>query len=87
MSVQHWQKEPPSQPGYYWFHGWPYSPLSKRREQPELCLVEVRHGTNSSRLILITNGQFVYMASMLGLWQPANLPELPDSIWEILEGD
>jgi len=70
-----WSNKTPTTGGLYWFYGELYRPLSQRPE-PKLELVEVSKISNG--YMYVANGQFVSeQEGMQGLWQKANLPELP----------
>ena len=68
-----WSETWPTEPGYYWFYGWPFK---SRCHNPELHFVRAFRTANS--LALVTNGHFLYRTEGgEGYWMPARVPELP----------
>lgn len=69
-----WTTEWPTEPGHYWFWGYPF----KRSDRPdEMHLVRVYRVANG--VANVTNGHFLYKAEARdgGRWAPATLPEPP----------
>jgi len=79
MNDNKWSTEWPTEVGLYWFYGELYRPLSCR-PKPELELVSARKISNG--YMYVANGQFVGQEGMQGLWQKAQLPELPKTNWK-----
>lgn len=80
MEKQLWQDEWPTEPGMWWLYGWRFKkfPLRKK-EKPELFLVEVRKTQNS--LVAITMGHFLFKEEGAeGKWSKATLPPLPKGV-------
>ena len=69
-----WTKQWPTEPGFYWFYGWPFR---DREHKPELHFVDVWKVING--ITFVTQGFFLYKEEGAdGYWMPAELPELPE---------
>lgn len=70
-----WTTEWPTEPGFYWFYGWPYR---DREREPEWCFVRVSQIANKKPMYA-TNGHVMYKSDGgTGKWLPVVLPEAPE---------
>lgn len=71
-----WKTEWPTEPGLYWFYGFPYG-LRERDAKIDLSLVRaVKNGQGS--ITCIREGHFFYKSEgAIGKFIPVELPELP----------
>jgi len=75
-----WTKEWPTEPGRYWFFGWPFGhqwEIGGKFVEPELNCVNVWKIANG--IALVREGNFWDESEGgIGLFCKADLPELPD---------
>ncbi len=76
-----WTREWPTEPGRYWFYGYPYgkqkTEMGLGDKKPFLSLVKVDKTTNS--IMYVLDGQFFFRDSkIIGKFKKADLPELPN---------
>ena len=73
-----WSREWPTEPGHYWFYGWPYKGEKEGGRKPELNHVRVIQASNG--VIVIRSGYGWYKNEWSGFeeFTKAILPELPD---------
>lgn len=72
-----WKNEWPTEPGSYWFYGWPYGIGQFKKETPELNYVEVRKVTNG--MMVVNSGAFWYKSEgWIGMFSKVDIPEFPD---------
>jgi len=64
-----WTEEWPTEPGYYWFFGWPGH---YRGRDPKLHFVKAR--TIRNGMAHTTNNRFLYEDDAAGLWREATVP-------------
>lgn len=75
--MKEWTKEWPTEPGWYWFFGWPYSGEKDSGREPELNTVEVIEIPND--LVFVRRGSFWYKSDGgEGLFRKATVPPLPN---------
>lgn len=67
-----WTREWPENPGWYWFYGFQFPSSSKRRLLP----VNIVQAADS--LAFIAGSAFMYPSEATGVWQPMEVPELPE---------
>lgn len=73
VGIDEWYTAWPTEPGYYWFAGWPFR---FRDREPELHFVKVRKISNG--IAFITNGRFLYQQEgAFGAWMKADVPIPP----------
>lgn len=74
MQNDTWTSEWPTEPGNYWFHGWLHK--CNYSSKPKTYLVKAAKLGNSTNLVLVTEGSFIYKHDgAKGLWLPAEVPE------------
>ena len=76
-----WTYEWPTEPGMYWFFGWPFGALTT--DAPEKMSVEVFLG-GDKKPVRVGGGNFMYASENCGVWTPANVPDDPLSQLEAL---
>jgi hypothetical protein len=69
-----WTSKWPERAGTYWFYGTQFEKVIPN-SKPELCFVEVFKISNG--FVYVSNGSFLYKSQSSGVWQEAELPELP----------
>lgn len=69
-----WTPERPKKPGAYWFAGWTEARHAKY-DEPKLYLCRAFHDANKN-ITIVGGGMFIYK-DCLGLWAPAELPDMP----------
>jgi hypothetical protein len=70
-----WSPEWPTESGYYWFYGKKYGMGDNR-----LHLVQILDKIDATCKAGVTDGHLIYNDGMnpaKGVWQPADLPDLP----------
>ena len=74
--MDEWAEEWPTEPGYYWFYGWPFI---LRHYAPRLHFVHVRKLKKNGLLLMATNGHFLWQSrGAYGLFMSAEVQELPE---------
>lgn len=76
-----WTREWPTEPGRYWFYGYPYgkqkTEMGLGDKTPSLHLVNADKTSNS--MVYVMDGQFLFRDSkIIGMFCKAELPELPN---------
>lgn len=66
-----WSKKQPTEPGYYWFYGDPFSDKIYNK-YIRVYLVQA-HRNGSGTISFVTEGHF--MENKIGFWTPAHIPE------------
>jgi hypothetical protein len=82
-----WTKEWPKEKGEFWFYGWAhrrYDVESMLYCEPEISLVKVRGTAIEGSFAYIAGSHFIYEKQAIGVWKPAELPEVPENIDDIL---
>lgn len=72
-----WTKKRPSEPGWYWVHGWLWR-MEKEGHEPELELALVMKVSNG--LLFFARGHSLEEGCHDLLWAPAELPEPPKRV-------
>jgi hypothetical protein len=70
-----WTSEWPTELGWYWFYGDPYS---KNPDPKHVLLHPVKVNQGANALIYVTGNSFMYKSeASKGLWKPMIVPEEP----------
>jgi len=70
-----WTSEWPTEPGMYWFYGWPFL-QGEPTDEPEWVSVEVFFD-GGGKSVWVGGGHFMFKSENRGLWTPAILPDAP----------
>ena len=76
-----WQKEWPTEPGYWWLYGWcsRKSNLEEREEKPQYHLVVIRKVNNGT--MSVTEGRLLYpQEGTEGMWLKCKFPDPPKEV-------
>jgi len=78
MKKYEWSTEWPTEPGFYWFYGWPYKKEKERGIKPELNSIKVSKISNG--VMITRSGAFWFREEWggEGKFISAKMPALPD---------
>ena len=72
-----WSREWPTEPGWYWFYGFPFGKGRYGEQLPRLVPINVQRASNDWIYSAISH--FLYKEEGAeGLWTPMVIPDLPN---------
>jgi len=76
MTVALWTYSWPTEPGWYWYYGDPYS---LQNEPRHVYMRPVKASKGQNAMMFVTEGQFMYksVAGPDGVWTKMNVPDDP----------